>query len=235
MYELIQINDKQVKFEVVDTDIFTTSLDICEVFNKNHNHIIAKIEAFPQDEFSRTNFRPMSYKDIYNREQKMYSLTRDGFSMLAMGFTGTKAYEWKKQFIEAFNRMEAFIHRPQIPQPKLSPNQFTLHAISQMANEMLEIETKVQVTNERLDTLEQTSALTSSDCYAYQKAVEQKVWETLDKFKLDEKTYKPKLFSAIHIAIKKMYQVGSYKDLPHYKVEDLLADVRSLTPIIKMN
>lgn len=39
----------------------------------------------------------------------MFKLTRDGFSILVMGFTGQKAYEWKVQFIDAFNKMEKII------------------------------------------------------------------------------------------------------------------------------
>lgn len=36
-------------------------------------------------------------------------LTRDGFSVLVMGFTGKKALEWKLKYIQAFNSMKAFI------------------------------------------------------------------------------------------------------------------------------
>lgn len=37
---------------------------------------------------------------------KCYLMTRDGFSLLVMGFTGQKALEWKLRYIEAFNEME---------------------------------------------------------------------------------------------------------------------------------
>lgn len=36
----------------------------------------------------------------------MYIMNRDGFSLLAMGFTGKKALEWKLKYINAFNEME---------------------------------------------------------------------------------------------------------------------------------
>ena len=36
----------------------------------------------------------------------MYLMDRDGFSFLAMGFTGEKADTWKLDFIDAFNAME---------------------------------------------------------------------------------------------------------------------------------
>lgn len=235
MQQVILIDDKNVEFEVVDDQITTTSKDVAKIFDKQHQHIIAKIQELPQDDFSQSNFRPTSYIDSFNREQKMYHLTRDGFSLLAMGFTGKKAYRWKIQFIDAFNKMESYIRNNHIP-----PRPDT-HLLSPM--ELMELQfqahkelaSTVDDIKQDLTALKDTSALTAKDCYMYQKAVEQKVWETIDKLNLDADIYKPKLFPAIHNAIKKIYQVGSYKDLPHFRVEELLADVRSLTPSIKMN
>ncbi len=59
-------------------------------------------------------------------------MTRDGFTLLAMGFTGAKALQWKLRYIEAFNRMETEIReRPQIPDfsdPVLLVKLLTEHA-----------------------------------------------------------------------------------------------------------
>lgn len=49
------------------------------------------------------------YKDTYERSQPEYLCTRDGFSLLVMGFTGEEALKWKLKYIDAFNQMEAFI------------------------------------------------------------------------------------------------------------------------------
>jgi phage regulator Rha-like protein len=43
----------------------------------------------------------------------MYYVTRDGFSFLAMGFTGKKAAQWKEKYIAAFNAMEKYIREQQ--------------------------------------------------------------------------------------------------------------------------
>ena len=40
------------------------------------------------------------------QEYPEYLMNRDGFSLLAMGFTGKKALEWKVKYIQAFNAME---------------------------------------------------------------------------------------------------------------------------------
>ena len=52
-------------------------------------------------------FHKSTYPDSYNRRQPMYLLNRDGFTLLAMGFTGKKALQFKLDYIQAFNAMEA--------------------------------------------------------------------------------------------------------------------------------
>ena len=51
------------------------------------------------------------YKDASGKSNKEYLMNRDGFSLLVMGFTGTKALEWKLKYINAFNEMEATLKR----------------------------------------------------------------------------------------------------------------------------
>lgn len=64
-----------------------------------------KIEQDPEKMFIE-----VWYKGIQNGQfYREYLLTRDGFSLLAMGFTGAKALEWKLKYIKAFNNMENFI------------------------------------------------------------------------------------------------------------------------------
>lgn len=88
-----------------------SSRDIASVFEKRHDNIIRAIEQLPNDEFYQLNFELSKYtKDLYDgsgtHSYKEYLITRDGFSLLAMGFTGEKAYKWKIAFIDAFNQME---------------------------------------------------------------------------------------------------------------------------------
>lgn len=56
------------------------------------------------ESFTRLNFQPISYIDSMNREKPEYLMTRDGFTLLAMGFTGTKAMQWKIKYAEAFEK-----------------------------------------------------------------------------------------------------------------------------------
>lgn len=86
-----------------------SSMDVAKVFGKEHKNILQSIENLfeniPQD-FTELNFQPSNYKDSTGRELQMYNLTRDAFTLLAMGFTGKKAMKFKIAYIEAFNAME---------------------------------------------------------------------------------------------------------------------------------
>lgn len=109
MNEVIVINGQSVEFEVVNSGVFTTSLSVANVFEKRHSDILAQIREFPKDDFTERNFPLSEYTDSTGRKLPCYNLTRDGFSLLVMGFTGARAYRWKIEFIEAFNKMEAMI------------------------------------------------------------------------------------------------------------------------------
>lgn len=90
----------------------TTSLKVAEVFEKQHSHVMREIRGLSEDidvsDFGLM-FRQATYRDNYGRKQPMYTMNRDGLALLAMGFTGKKALEFKLAFIKAFNAMEKFI------------------------------------------------------------------------------------------------------------------------------
>ncbi|MSN96442.1 helix-turn-helix domain-containing protein [Campylobacter sp. FMV-PI01] len=105
----IIINNVEVEFKVVDNKVFANSLQVAEVFEKRHTHILDTIKALPQDDFTKPNFRLSEYKDATGRTLPMYNLTRDGFFLLVMGFTGEKAYKWKVEFLKAFNKIDTML------------------------------------------------------------------------------------------------------------------------------
>ena len=96
--------------ELKDGKAVTSSLKIAEVFGKPHKDVLKAIRELecPED-FAGRNFSPGSYKDANNQERPMFFVARDGFTLLAMGFTGAKAMQFKVAYIEAFNAMERTI------------------------------------------------------------------------------------------------------------------------------
>lgn len=85
----------------------TSSLQVAKTFGKRHDHILRDIEAIQKDV---PNFGEMfeegNKPDSYGRKRRAYFMTRDGFILLAMGFTGKKALNFKLKYINAFNQME---------------------------------------------------------------------------------------------------------------------------------
>lgn len=85
-----------------------TSLDVAETFGKEHKNVLRDIrELGCSVEFNRLNFEPISYTDAMNRKQEAIFMTRDGFTLLAMGYTGELAMKFKEGYIKQFNAMEA--------------------------------------------------------------------------------------------------------------------------------
>lgn len=93
-----------------DRQAVTTSLILAEAFNKQHKNVIQAIEAKINTAENSALLKNMFVEDSYiasnGKQNKMYYLNRDGFTFIAMGFTGRKADEFKLKYIDAFNKME---------------------------------------------------------------------------------------------------------------------------------
>lgn len=119
----------------------TTSRAVAEQFGKTHAHLLRDIEKLKQDleqteegkAFSQSNFGLSTGLDSRGKEQPLYLLTRDGFTLLAMGFTGAKAVQFKVAYINAFNRMERLIRGGGVsaPAPALQSIERRLEALEQ--------------------------------------------------------------------------------------------------------
>lgn len=90
--------------------LITTSLKVAEVFEKEHKDVLESIRNLVAENSAAKFFNETTYKNR-GREYPMYEMDRDGFSLLAMGFTGDKALQWKIKYIEAFNAMEQELRR----------------------------------------------------------------------------------------------------------------------------
>lgn len=101
----------------------TTSLQVAEMFNKAHKivlrdtrNLIKNIKNLgvgtklysPQE-----LYRKSTYKDIQGKKQPMYEMTKDGFILLAMGYTDKKFMEIKLTYIGQFNAMQHYIQEQQ--------------------------------------------------------------------------------------------------------------------------
>lgn len=96
----------------------TLSTDVARHFGKQHNNVLRDIDnlraqldadhALNFEQTVETRENPSGGSPI---ESRAYRLTRDGFTLLAMGFTGKKALAFKLSYIDAFNKMEAALQQ----------------------------------------------------------------------------------------------------------------------------
>lgn len=108
-----------IVFQGSEGQPLTNSILVAEKFEKQHSHVIRSIQnlqlANPKVD---ALFVSASYIDEQGKDRPMYIMNRDGFTLLAMGFTGKKALQFKLDYIEAFNKMEKAIKEtPALPSP----------------------------------------------------------------------------------------------------------------------
>lgn len=99
----------------------TNSKLVAEVFGKEHKHVreaIKKLLTTAENSTVHQMFSESTYLNGQNKEQPMFVMNQDGFTLLAMGFNGKKAMEFKLKYIEAFNAMKRQIDqsKPSVPQ-----------------------------------------------------------------------------------------------------------------------
>ncbi|EMB3082907.1 Rha family transcriptional regulator [Providencia rettgeri] len=97
-----------------DGQVFTTSKKIADYFGKTHKNVLRKIKQTINDcpeEFAELNFEPTDYIDKNGDIKPMYKLSKDGYMLLVMSFTGKAAMLIKIKFIQAFNWMAEQINR----------------------------------------------------------------------------------------------------------------------------
>ena len=105
-------------FKGQNDQVITTSLLVAETFEKEHRNVLKSIRKL----MSATNvavaqmFDETTYVNEQGKEQPMFVMNRDGFTLLAMGFSGEKALEFKVKYINAFNKMEAELKSQQTKQ-----------------------------------------------------------------------------------------------------------------------
>lgn len=123
----------------------TTSKAVAEQFGKRHDHVIrdienllnlpksGEIESDTTKDFLKQNFVEVTYTDSKGRIQPQYIMTKDGFTLLVMGYTGAKAMQFKIAYINAFNQMQQLIKGGGVsaPAPALQSIERRLEALEQ--------------------------------------------------------------------------------------------------------
>lgn len=105
---------------VKDGNVVANSRDVADYFEKRHGHVLDAIDALlRQAEEAKPEYRLYNYiSDLgcgISRTYRSFDMTKDGFTLLAMGFTGERALRFKLAYIKKFNAMEAELRNRAAP------------------------------------------------------------------------------------------------------------------------
>ena len=204
-----------------DQQAVTTSLQVAETFGKQHKHVLEAIDELMMG--VAENSADLFYEDTYIHPQnkqkyRQIIMNRDGFTLLAMGFTGKSAIQFKLQYIRAFNQMEDHIkQQPQIPD---TPRGLALLALA--ANE--EASKRIDEIDGRLVDIEENKLITTEDKGTIDRAVQKKVYQICKDQHLGQGA-KSMLFQDLGSSIKQLFNVpnrGRIKDKDFQKVLEFI-------------
>lgn len=142
-------------FKGQNGQVLTNSLLVAEKFGKRHADVVRAIEnsltkgSESTNAKLRSSFLLSSYIDNKGEERPMYIMDRDGFSVIAMGFTGDKAMDFKVEFISAFNAMEKKLK-------ELSAPQTYAEALRRLADEVEEKERTKALLEQKTEQLDES-------------------------------------------------------------------------------
>ncbi|HDR7786431.1 TPA: Rha family transcriptional regulator [Bacillus paranthracis] len=224
------MNMKELVFVNNNNEVVTDSLMVADHFNKNHKDVLKAIRNIVDTLngagiVGERNFAPCTYEAENGRNYKKVVMTRDGFSMLVMGFTGKEALVFRANFINEFNRMEDYIRSQEKPKTALDQ-------IQQLLLEgTVELKERVEVIEDSVEKLQNTMTIDYGQQLAIENAKKQRVEKLWDE--LEGKTVhdtKRKLYAHFGKELKRVFAVGSYRDIAAKDFEEAMNFTKGWRP-----
>ena len=204
--------------EIKNNQPVTTSLQVAELFEKNHRDVLKAIDELKEG--VAQNIADLFYEDTYihpqnKQEYRQMIMNRDGFTLLAMGFTGSKALKFKLDYINAFNKMENHIRESQTNLPT-SP----MEALKLMFQATEETQGEVEKVKGRVTDLEENVVLSAGDYGYISRRINQRVAEVARGFGRITNRQRGELHKDINSGVKRITGVNTRTQLrqKHFQV-----------------
>lgn len=199
-----------------------SSRQIAESFEKNHRDVLRAVDGLKEDV---RNFAQMFFEaeapDSYGRPQRIYLMNRDGFTLLAMGFTGKAALEWKLKYIQAFNEMEKKLNAPQMP--KLSKEMQALFLLDD----------RTQKQEQRLTALENTMTVDYNQQRVLRKSISRSVICALGDESAPayiDNHVRSKVYSECNHDVQDWFRVNSVGNIPRKRFDEAVEYIQRWKP-----
>ena len=154
--ENLKHKHKDVVIKKIDGELVVTSRQVAEDFEKEHKNVLQTINNLVAENSAVKNMIIESTYENRGKYYPEYLLTRDGFSLLVMGFTGSRALQWKLKYIEAFNKMEQELKGQALNTSELSPElQMFKKIFDSVAKQQLEAKETQRIALEANDKAEE--------------------------------------------------------------------------------
>lgn len=223
--ENLKHKHKDVVIKRIDGELVVTSRQVAVDFDKRHSDVIEKIEELIKTENSvMTMFIESSYKAGTGKSYKEYLITRDGFSLLVMGFTGSRALQWKLKYIEAFNKMEQALKEPQKQLTPIEMMELQFKILKEQGQKLDEVEEKVEV-------LSNSMTIDYGQQEVINRIAKERMVQVLGG--KDTPAYRElskKVFSNLWKRYKQVFHVSSYKDTAKKDYEDAIKYIEEWKP-----
>ncbi|PFO63251.1 transcriptional regulator [Bacillus cereus] len=214
-----------------NNEVVTDSLLVAEVFGKEHRNVMQSIRKLQEELESIGDYKGVLnfQHTVYKHEQndQMYpkcNITKDGFALLAMGFTGKKALEFKMKYIKEFNRMEEYIKTPQ----QLKP----IDQIKLLLANSVDTEERLSTVEGNVETLQNTMTIDYREQSVLNQAKKRRVeimWK--ERGELSKYDTKQKMHSGAWKDVYIRFGVASYRDIAKVDFDNALNFINLWIPL----
>lgn len=220
-------NEQENLVIMKDKQAVTTSLRVAESFEKSHRHVLEAIRNLTAENSAVKNmFVESTYVNSRGQEHPMYYMNRDGFTLLAMGFTGDKALQFKLKYISAFNKMEAEIQvLKEIPTTPEGQLRLTMVVTNRLVKRMDNAEKEI-------DQIKNKAEIDSEQRYQFSQARKRRVFEVIGGSTSNYyvETRARKVFAALTHDIKAQFELDRFDRLRKEDFDDAIKYVKSWYP-----
>lgn len=210
MENLVIMKDKQA---------VTTSLQVAENFGKRHDHILRDLDELKEGLTQKWGdlFSESTYVHPQNKQEyRMIYMNRDGFTLLAMGFTGKKALQFKMAYINAFNEMENYIEQKQLP---MTPEDIMIATLETQK----ELKKQISTVSNDVEGLKQEIDLSRLQKSKLSKLVRKNAMEAVGgKHSQAYEGFYKKAISEHWREIKNYFDVASYEEIPKLRFDEAM-------------
>ena len=218
MINIIKYGKNELVFKGKNSQALTNSLLVAEKFGKTHDNVLKAIRNIVDGGVVKNNETPMFVESTYFNQQNgqdypLFVMNRDGFTLLAMGFTGKRALQFKLDYITAFNAMENELRKPK-SLSQLEILQGSVNALVEHDKRLRDVEQRLNdMDKEREENGRLLLEAKLSDIPTPQQSVRSRINELVCEYARATNTAHRDVWNTIYKKLKYLYHISinSYK------------------------